>query len=284
MSDISRAPSNKSPASSTSTLPLVIPNDETHIIDINKEVEYFVSSPSPSIQQVLNSARPIFPNSGLNLLEGHAQDPRLDIAALARGLRQGFENQLAEAQLCNEKAQQENLHLKGDNQKKAANIRHLNSLAALTPQRHQSAPQPKGFEINEKYAQLVVPHYGYRAKAHYVQVSPTNPSLVEATMGKNDDRYSFPIYAKPWRPSTIYDDQNTPTEPLPEWFLILLQGDSAHYQIFANGVKEINDWEVAANIAHYRELTKHIDKLCRTREGINLLLASACEKCDLVQY
>jgi len=64
--------------------------------------------------------------------------------------------------------------------------------------------------------QLVVPHYRYRAKARYVCVSPTNPSMVEATMGKNDDRYAFPIYAKPWRPSTIYDDKNTPTEPLSE--------------------------------------------------------------------
>jgi len=92
MSDISHTPSNESLALSTSTLPLVVPNDETHVINVDKEVKYFVSSSTPSIQQVLDSAQPISPNSGLNFLEGHAQDPRLDIAALARGLRQGFEN------------------------------------------------------------------------------------------------------------------------------------------------------------------------------------------------
>ena len=68
-------------------------------------------------------------------------------------------------------------------------------------------------------------------------------------MGKNDDCYAFPIYAKPWKPSTIYDDKNTPLEPLPEWFLVLLQGDGAHFQTFANGAKEINDWGVATDVA-----------------------------------
>jgi len=140
MSDLSCAPSNESPTLSTSTPPLVVPNDETQIIDVDKEVEYYVSSPTPSIQQVFDTAQAISPNSGLNLLEGHTQDPQLDIPTLARGLRQGFENRLAEAQLRNEKVHRENLHLKGDNQKKAANIRHLNLLAAPTPQRHQSAP------------------------------------------------------------------------------------------------------------------------------------------------
>jgi hypothetical protein len=75
--------------------------------------------------------------------------------------------------------------------------------------------------------------------------------MVEATMGKNNDHYAFPIYAKPWRPSTIYDDENTPAEPLPEWFLLILRGDSAHYQVFADGVKEIDDWGVAADIARH---------------------------------
>ena len=80
--------------------------------------------------------------------------------------------------------------------------------------------------------------------------------MVEATMGENDDRYAFPIYTKPWRLSTIYDDKNTPLEPLPEWFLILLRGNSAHYQILANGAKEIDDWGVTADIACHQELTK----------------------------
>ena len=85
MSDLSCAPSNKSPTLSASTPPLVVPNNETHIINVDKEVEYFVSSPSPgpSIQQVLDTACPISLYSGLNLLKGHAQDPNLDITTLA---------------------------------------------------------------------------------------------------------------------------------------------------------------------------------------------------------
>ena len=137
--------------------------------------------------------------------------------------------------------------------------------------------------MNEKYAQLVIPHYGYHAKVRYIRISPTNPTMVKATMGKNDNRYAFPIYAKPWRLSTIYNDENTPPEPLSEWFLVLLHGDGAHFQTFANGAKEIDDWGVTTDIACHQELTKRIDKLSRTREGINLLLASAQEKCNLIQ-
>jgi hypothetical protein len=103
-----------------------------------------------------------------------------------------------------------------------ANIHHLNSLTAPTLQRHQSAPKPEGFEVNDKYTQLVISHYGYKAKARYVQVSPTNPTVVEATMGEKDNHYAFPIYTKPWKPSTIYDNENVPLEPLSKWFLILL--------------------------------------------------------------
>src|SRR6266849_4006725 len=85
--------------------------------------------------------------------------------------------------------------------KKLSNANHeLRAATTPTPLRHRSAPRPEGFINNEgRFPHFVIPHYGYKARARYVRVSPTDPTSADATMGENDDIYLFPIYATPYK-------------------------------------------------------------------------------------
>ena len=56
-------------------------------------------------------------------------------------------------------------------------------------------------------------------------------------------------------------DDTSPPEPLPEWFLNLLYTTEANFGVLLAGARELNDWGLIADLAHYRGNSDRINSL-----------------------
>jgi hypothetical protein len=234
--------------------------------------------PPLTLDQVVAALGDVSPKSGLRLLQTGDAKAIPHLKPIAAAIERGLDNRT-------EALQAEVARLKEEKAVLHASNRRLRDLAVPTPLRHESAPRPEGFINNaNRYPHFVLPHNGHRARARYVRVCPTDSTIAEATMGENDDVFSFPVHATPYQPLDVDEDEGPP-EPLPEWFDSLLRGDGAHFRTLAQGAEDhLADWGVSADIARHRATTQRITDLLGAREGINAALAAQRERLDLIAF
>jgi len=108
---------------------------------------------------------------------------------------------------------------------------------------------PNGYVRNTMYPDLKIP-LGEGAYAEAYWVTPAHNGYVQVyrqEQGPLDPPYSLPIYTR-----AVYSSE--PIKPLPAWFHQLLVGTPAIHANFAKAAHRLDDWGVAADIAHYRKL------------------------------
>ena len=66
--------------------------------------------------------------------------------------------------------------------------------------------------------------------------------------GEGTEIYTTTLKALP----AAQSDDASPPEPLPEWFLNLLYATEANFGVLLAGARELDDWGLTANLAHYR--------------------------------
>jgi hypothetical protein len=129
--------------------------------------------------------------------------------------------------------------------------------------------KPEGFSINDgRIANLIPLNNGLFVPAKWVrQRSDTRVELL-AGREPGEHQYVVELYAQP---DYTLDE---PVGPLPIWFLQLLCGPSAAFLTLADAVEKLCDWQLEAEVYHYRELD---DTCC----NITAQLDSICAELDL---
>jgi len=108
---------------------------------------------------------------------------------------------------------------------------------------------PDGYVCNTIYPDLKIP-LGEGAYAEAYWVTPAHDRYIQAyrqEQGPLDTPYSLPIYAR-----AIYSSE--PIDPLPAWFHQLLVSTPTVHANFTKAAHRLDDWGVAADIAHYHKL------------------------------
>src|SRR5882757_9003194 len=220
-SSVANSPSASSPP------PLRIPPPTTVEIEVDPDVEHVVTEPSSSssnhieyystvpplpkdtlaLARVFKDLGAVSPTSGINTLIAHAEDPACEVSRLAESIKEGFTRRMAEINAEHHRLKEHNRAITATNQRLRANA----------SAERRNLGRPEGFGNNSgRYPGFLIPYRGCKAVARYVQVSPADPTLVEAIMGGDTDVYTFPVFAMPYA-STGDEEDNEPAAALPEW-------------------------------------------------------------------
>jgi hypothetical protein len=209
------------------------------------EVSIDVSNESPPASPVPGPV-PLSPNTIASTL---AANPNLD-AVLLRGICGG----LIETTRVREDRHQQQLRLL------QAKVNGLQSrIDHHDAQKAVHAQAPEGYEENNgKASNFSIPVGGGLHKlARWVkQMDDGRVAGFTDLDGPNDRPFISEIYAEPH-----YDEDGAPPAPLPAWFRGILIGASSSYHTFREGVADLDDWGLLADIQRYREADEHIMSL-----------------------
>jgi hypothetical protein len=244
-------------------------------IDVDSEHDHPVS-PGPDADLPVYVDEALDPRSAVSIMGAFVAGPnRGTLREVARVTNQTL-TQHAETQ------QEEVDNLRNE-------IQRLRSQIAPTPQTGRTTFFPRGFAPNNgRYPHFHIPHQGNRARARYIRVCPTDPSIVEGTMGgTSGEIYSTPIYAQPYdRYGATEGNENAdvPAEAMPEWFRDLLHGSPAAFATLLHGSRALNDWGITADIARYRSYGERVSDLYRARESIDASISGLRDNMDLASF
>jgi hypothetical protein len=109
--------------------------------------------------------------------------------------------------------------------------------------------KPEGFSINDgRIANLIPLNNGLFVLAKWVRQQSNTKVELLAGREPGKHRYVVELYAQP---DYTLDE---PVGPLPVWFLQLLRGPSTAFLTLTDAVKKLCDWQLEAEVYHYREL------------------------------
>jgi hypothetical protein len=132
---------------------------------------------------------------------------------------------------------------------------------------------PVGYEVNNgKVANFQIPvGDGLYQEAKWVRLNDDGTvSGYLDTHSPNQQPFTIDLYATP-----DYS-VDSPVEPLPAWFQHLLTGPGGDFHILQGVVADTEDWGLAREIAHYRELDNDITAVAIKIEEYQRDLNAAC--------
>jgi hypothetical protein len=92
--------------------------------------------------------------------------------------------------------------------------------------------------------------------------------------GPNESPYIIDLYAQA---DMVGHGEENPIEPLPAWFHALLIGPSSNFVHLQCDIGDLDDWGLAREIAHFRELDQEAAKLATRVEVLHEELDATCD-------
>ena len=178
---------------------------------------------------------PLFPQSLLNVMQGH---PELDASTL-RTIAMGLANMAIGRTFQHLEAKKEIAQLR----KELTDIR---AQMSCKP----NAECPNGFEENHgRLPDFTISNTeGIMHQARYIKMGSSAIPFTLSTLGQDGDPvFRYDLYAAP-----SYD-HHTPIEPLPMWLINAISGKASSFYQAMELATSTDDWGLATEVARYHE-------------------------------
>ena len=183
---------------------------------------------------------PLSPQSSLNVMQGH---PELDAGTL-RTIAIGLTNTAIGRTF-------QHLEAKSEIEQLRKELTDLHAEMSRQP----DAECPEGFEENHgRLPDFVIPDAdNIMCQARYIKLGNGPIPFALGTLRQpGDPIFQYDLFAAP---SYIRD---SPTEPLPIWLIDAISGKSSSYHQAMDLARSIDDWGLAAEVAHYHEANARV--------------------------
>ena len=192
------------------------------------------------VSRVHHHNYPLSPQSSLNVMQGH---PELDAGTL-HTIAIGLANTAIGHTF-------QHLEAKSEIEQLCKELTDLRVEMSCQP----DSECPEGFEENHgRLPDFTIPNGdGIMCQAHYIKLGNDTIPFALGTLGQEGDPiFRYDLYAAP---SYIRD---SPTEPLPMWFIDTISGKSSSYHQAMDLAHSTDDWGLAAEVARYHKADSRI--------------------------
>ena len=183
---------------------------------------------------------PLSPQSSLNVMQGHLELEAGTLRTIAISLANTAIGRTFQ-----------HLEAKAEVEQLRKELTNLHTEMSCQP----DSECPDGFEENHgRLPNFTIPDSkGIMRQAHYIKLGNGPVPFALGTLGQEGDPvFQYNLFAAP---SYIRD---SPTKPLPMWLIDAILGKSSSYHQAMDLARSMDDWGLAAEIAHYHEANTHI--------------------------